>query len=85
MEKRWHCAIFRYTGYSVPHYLLTTPTLAIMNQPARNSVMIPRGAIVQVAADGLDGEGLVGVDWDGQAVLMFTTDLRERCERVEGT
>lgn len=68
----------------MPRYRLTTPTLAIVNQPTRNSVMIPYGGIVHVAADGLDGEGLVGVDWDGQALLMFTTDLRERCERVEG-
>jgi hypothetical protein len=64
-------------------YRVKTPTLAIMNQADRNSVMIPHGAIVHVTAGTLVGDGLVGADWEGQPLLMFTTDLRDRCELVD--
>lgn len=65
-------------------YRLKTPTLAIMNQKERLSVMIPLGGVVQVTAGPLDQDRLVDVEWEGKALLMFTADLRERCELVDG-
>jgi hypothetical protein len=64
-------------------YRLKTPTLAIMNQRERLSLMVPRGAIVQSTAGLLDEDRLVDVEWEGKALLMFTADLRERCEPVD--
>ncbi len=60
-------------------YRLKTPTLAIVNQSERLSVMVPSGAIVQVSAGPLDEDRLVDVEWEGKAILMFASDLRDRC------
>jgi hypothetical protein len=79
---------FRDIGTEAPvvgkRYRLKTPTLAIMNQKERLSVMIPLGGVVQVTAGPLDQDRLVDVEWEGKALLMFTADLRERCELVDG-
>ena len=32
---------------------------------------------------GLDGNRLVDVMWDGKTVMRFTTDIRERCVKME--
>jgi hypothetical protein len=50
--------------------------------------LIPLGAVVRVMDSPLmdsplDGNRLVDVDWDGRTVMMFTTDIRERCERLD--
>ncbi len=62
------------------YYKLNTPTLAIMSLPngKRIPVTVPKGAIVTVVNGPLDGTRLVDVEWDGDMVLMFTIDLRER-------
>ena len=65
-------------------YRLKTPTLAIMNQSERLTLMVPRGAIVQVTAEPLGEDRPVEVEWEGKALLMFMADLRERCEPVGG-
>jgi len=44
--------------------------------------LIPHGAIVKLIDGSLDGNRLVDVEWEGKTVMMFTTDIRERCERV---
>ena len=64
-------------------YRVKTPTLAIMNQKERLSVMIPCGGVVQVTVGPLDEDRLVDVEWEGKPILMFTVDLRERCEPVD--
>jgi hypothetical protein len=78
-------------------YVLKTPTLAIASQEAQNrpvtkysirllgssTELIPLGAVVRVIDGRLDGNRLVDVDWEGKTVMMFTTDLRERCERLD--
>ena len=77
-------------------YLLKSPTLAIASQDARNrpvtkysvrllgssTELIPLGAVVKVIEGPLDGNRLVDVDWEGKTVMMFTMDIRERCERL---
>ena len=78
-------------------YLLKTATLAIAGHdspprpPTRYSVrllgssteLIPLGAVVRVLDGSLHGNRLVDVEWDGKTVMMFTTDIRERCERLD--
>ena len=65
-------------------YRLNTPTLAIFNQDGQHHpVTVPLGAVVKVIDGPLDGNRLVDVRWEGKTVMMFTTDIRERCERLE--
>jgi hypothetical protein len=47
-------------------------------------ITIPMGAEVEVTDGPLDGNRLLDVLWEGKAVMMFTTDIRERGERVDG-
>ena len=64
-------------------YRLNTPTLAIIKQNGQNRpTTIPPGAVVKVIDGLLDGNRLVDVKWDGKTVMMFTTDIRERCEQL---
>ena len=62
------------------YYKLNTPTLAIMSLPngKRIPVTVPKGAVVMVVNGPLDATRLVDVEWDAEAVMMFTIDLRER-------
>ena len=64
-------------------YRLNTPTLAIIKQDGQNHpTTVPLGAVVKVIDGLLDGNHLVDVRWDGKTVMMFTTDIRERCEQL---
>jgi hypothetical protein len=77
-------------------YLLKTPTLAIASQDEQNrpatkysvkllgstTRLIPLGAVVKLIDGSLDGNRLVDVEWEGKTIMMFTTDIRERCERL---
>ena len=42
----------------------------------------PKGAVVKVVNGPLDGTRLVDVEWDGDAVMMFTIELRERGTQI---
>ena len=65
-------------------YRLNTPTLAIIQHDGENHpTTIPNGAVVKVLSGPLDGNRLVDVTWDGKTIMMFTTDIRERCVRLE--
>ncbi len=77
--------LIRYTRNSMTgeRYRLKTPTLAIMNQSERLTLMVPGGAIVQVTAEPLGEDRPVQVDWEGKALLMFMSDIRERCEPLD--
>jgi hypothetical protein len=77
-------------------YLLKTPTLAIASQDDQNrpatkysvkllgstAQLVPLGAVVKLIDGCLDGNRLVDVEWEGKTIMMFTTDIRERCERL---
>jgi len=54
--------------------------LAIMSltNGKRIPVTIPKGAVVKVVNGPLEGTHLVDVEWDGNMVMIFTSDLRER-------
>jgi hypothetical protein len=62
------------------YYKLNAPLLAIMSLPnsKRIPVTVPKGAVVKVVNGPLDGTRLVDVEWDGEVVMLFTSDLRER-------
>ena len=47
-------------------------------------ITIPQGGTVKLIDGRLDGNHLVFVEWEGRAVMMFTTDIRERGEPVDG-
>jgi len=65
-------------------YRLNSPTLAIIQHDGQNSpTTIPNGAVVKVVNGPLDGNRLVDVMWEGKTVMMFTTDIRERCVKLE--
>ena len=64
-------------------YRLNTPTLAIIKQDGQNRpTTIPPDSVVKVMDGLLEGNRLVDVRWDGKTVMMFTTDIRERCEQL---
>jgi len=44
----------------------------------RATVTVPKDAIVTVVGGPLDETRLVDVEWGGETVMMFTTDLRDR-------
>lgn len=65
-------------------YRMKTPTVAIMAHDGHNTpITIPRGGIVEVVDGPLDGDRLLDVCWDGKMMMMFTTDIRERGERLD--
>jgi len=39
---------------------------------------VPTGAVVKLVERPLNGNHLVDVEWEGKAVMMFTTNIRER-------
>ena len=65
-------------------YKLHTPTLAIRSLPAgkRVPVTIPKNALLTVTSGPVDGTRLVDVEWEGEMVMMFTADLRERSSKI---
>ena len=66
-------------------FLITTPTLAIMEHDGQKiPITVPAGSQITVVDGPLDGNRLLDVEWAGKALLMFTTDVRERGERLDG-
>ena len=76
-------------------YRLTTPTLAIASTNEQHPVtkysvrllgstteLVPPGAVLTVIDGPPSGNRLVHVEWEGKTVMMFTTDIRERCEQL---
>jgi len=55
-------------------------TLAVGNnaEGRRNAVTIPSGSIIKVIAGPNNGDGLVNVLWEGQALEMFLVDIGAR-------
>ena len=48
------------------------------------SLTIPAGSLIVVTSGPLDGNRLVDVTWNGQAMMMFAQDLRTRGELTTG-
>ena len=66
-------------------FRITTPTLAIMdNDGQKIPLTVPAGSEITVVGGPLDGSRLLDVEWAGKTVMMFTNDIRERGERLDG-
>jgi hypothetical protein len=74
-------------------YRIKTPALAFTAHDAQKTpasstdnssfTTIPVGAEIEVVGP-VDGNRLLGVRWEGKSVMMFTNDIRERGERIDG-
>ena len=64
-------------------YRITSPTFAMFCRDGnRGTLIVPVGAVVLLIDGPLDGNRLVDVEWNGESLMMFTLDLRERAELV---
>lgn len=65
-------------------YVLRSEILGIvLESNPRTTVSIPKGAIVTVLADPVDGQRMVDVEWNGKTLMVFAQDLRDRADRVD--
>jgi hypothetical protein len=65
-------------------YRINDPTIAMFqNEGGYVARTIASGTVVDVCNEGIDGDRLVDVVWDGRNIMMFTQDLRSRAERIE--
>lgn len=65
-------------------YRFKTPILGIYTDSDQHKIPItmPQGAVVEVLETDINGNRLVDVIWEGKVVMMFTIDLRNRCDKV---
>lgn len=67
------------------HYVLNAPILGIYSNPNHHKLplTLPQNAVVRVLEGDISGDRIVDVLWEGKVVMMFTIDLRNRCEKVQ--
>lgn len=64
---------------------LRTPTPALRLEHDHHVPMtLPAGAVLTIVRVGSFSREFVAVEWDDQTLLVFTLDLRERGDQVEG-
>jgi len=62
-------------------YRVRETALAILSSGGeRVPVTLPINAILILLDGPLDGNRLVDVTWEGKTVMMFTQDMRDRCD-----
>ena len=66
----------------VGKYWLLKPTLGVFAGNHRG-MPIPVGAVIEIADAPDDGHRMIDVIWDGQPLLTFVGDLRDRSEKVD--
>jgi hypothetical protein len=66
-------------------YVITTPTLGVsVHNGKRTAITIPEASVIEVGQS-LDGfEGLMEVTFEGEAILMFAEDIRQRGKPAAG-
>ena len=65
-------------------YRVRETALAILSiGRERVPVTLPINAILILIDGPLDGNRLVEVTWEGKTLMMFTQDMRDRCDLVE--
>jgi len=65
-------------------YRVRETALAILSIGGeRVPVTLPINAILILVDGPLDGNRLVEVTWEGKTLMMFTQDMRDRCDLVE--
>jgi len=64
-------------------YRVRETALAILSIGGeRVPVTLPINAILILVDGPLDGNRLVEVTWEGKTLMMFTQDMRDRCDLV---
>ena len=67
-------------------YRVRETALAILSTGGeRIPVTLPINAILILVDGPLDGDRLVDVTWEGKTLMMFTQDMRDRCDLIEPT
>ena len=62
-------------------YQVRETALAILSTGSeRLPVTLPINAIIVLIDGPLDGNRLVDVSWEGKTLMMFTQDMRDRCD-----
>ncbi len=61
---------------------LTKPTLGIAIATGL-AVIVPRGQAVEIVTTPIYGERTVDVLWDGQKLMMFVSDLKDRSQEMD--
>jgi hypothetical protein len=65
-------------------YRVRETTFAILSlDGSRIPVTLPVNAIVLLIDGPLDGNRLVEIIWEGKILLMFTQDMRDRCDELD--
>jgi len=63
------------------HFRLIREAMAIAQRNSRNvSIMIPKGAVIEVIGGPFDGTRLMDVRYNDEMILMFTDDMRGHTE-----
>jgi hypothetical protein len=64
-------------------YLIGTPTsAAIIEEGARKIITVPGASVIDVPQPLKGLQGLIEVTFDGETVLMFAEDIRQRGKLV---
>ena len=65
-------------------YLIKSPTIALFLEDGRHVThMIPKGSIVVVESENINGNRLLEVIWAEKKVMMFTQDIRSRGKKLD--
>lgn len=65
-------------------YVITQATLAIADRDGRRDLItLPAGSVIQADESHGEPNELVEVLWNGERVLMFNVDLKNRGERLQ--
>jgi hypothetical protein len=67
------------------HFRLTRTAMAIARRDARNvAIMIPEGTVIEVIGGPFNGTRLMDVRYEDELVMMFTNDMQNHTEVIEG-
>jgi hypothetical protein len=69
--------------HNVPYRVRETTFAILTLDGSRISITLPVNAIVLLIDGPLDGHRLVEILWEGKTLLMFTQDLRSRCDALD--
>jgi hypothetical protein len=56
----------------------------VLEVTPRVTVMIPKGAIIRTVSGPVDGQRMIDIQWNNKVIMVFTQDLRDRGELIDG-
>jgi hypothetical protein len=76
-------AKIRYPTVQRNEYRMLSATVVLIAEDGRQVAhTLPKGAVITVDGEDSGDPRLITVMWDGLQAVMFTQDLRSRCERI---